>query len=161
AWRNLVCRYDDGHRRMLNFEPRGSGMMCSVLLLPPERLGSDFAVIIREQDEYVPMCGHCIGRGHHGGGHRHCAGRRAPATRVRRDPRAGLVTVEVGVRGEGVGSVGFDNVESFLLKDGPAQFRPPAACRSIPCPLAVSLRRTWGVHYSATAVDRLSSNDIL
>jgi len=63
---------------MLNFEPRGSGMMCSVLLLPPERLGSDFAVIIMEQDEYVPMCGHCIiGRGHYGGGHRHCAGRRA------------------------------------------------------------------------------------
>src|SRR5439155_11731616 len=57
AW---LWRNDDGLRRMLNFEPRGSGMMCSVLLLPAEQAGSDFAVVIMEQDEYVPMCGHCI-----------------------------------------------------------------------------------------------------
>src|SRR5450631_3574590 len=58
--RDWLWRNDDGLRRMLNFEPRGSGMMCSVLLLPAERAASDFAVIIMEQDEYVPMCGHCI-----------------------------------------------------------------------------------------------------
>lgn len=34
--------------------------MCSVLLLPPETEVADFATIIMEQDEYVPMCGHCI-----------------------------------------------------------------------------------------------------
>ena len=51
---------DDGLRRLLNFEPRGNGMMCSVLLLPPEREDSHFAAVIMEQDEYVPMCGHCI-----------------------------------------------------------------------------------------------------
>ena len=39
---------DDGIRRMLNFEPRGSSMMCSVLLLPPENPGSDFAAVIMD-----------------------------------------------------------------------------------------------------------------
>src|ERR687896_1419600 len=57
AW---LWRHDDGLRRMLNFEPRGHGMMCSVLLMPPLADDADFSVIIMEQDEYVPMCGHCI-----------------------------------------------------------------------------------------------------
>ena len=51
---------NDALRRLLNFEPRGSGMMCSVLLMPPLDDRADFAVIIMEQDAYVPMCGHCI-----------------------------------------------------------------------------------------------------
>ena len=58
--RDWLWRNDDGLRRMVNFEPRGSGMMCSVILLPPESEGADFSVIIMEQDEYVPMCGHCM-----------------------------------------------------------------------------------------------------
>ena len=53
-------RNDDDLRRMLNFEPRGSGMMCSFLLLPPIDKAADFAVIISEQDVYVPMSGHNI-----------------------------------------------------------------------------------------------------
>jgi len=114
--RNWVWRHDDGLRRMLNFEPRGSGMMCSVLLLPPERPGSDFAVIIMEQDEYVPMCGHCI----IGAATTVVATGMVPAqepiTRVRFDTPAGLVTCDVEVRSGEVGSVSFDNVESFLLK---------------------------------------------
>ena len=57
AW---LQRHGDGLRRMLDFEPRGNGMMCLVLLLPPEHPEADFAVVIMEQDEYVPMCGHCI-----------------------------------------------------------------------------------------------------
>ena len=35
AKRDYLRDHDDGLRRMLNFEPRGSGLMCSVLLLPP------------------------------------------------------------------------------------------------------------------------------
>ena len=30
--RDWLWRHDDGLRRMLNFEPRGHGMMCSVLV---------------------------------------------------------------------------------------------------------------------------------
>ncbi|MEE8119078.1 MAG: proline racemase family protein, partial [Gammaproteobacteria bacterium] len=52
--RSWLKNKDDGLRRILNFEPRGSGLMCSVLVLPAESDEADFAVIIMEQDEYVP-----------------------------------------------------------------------------------------------------------
>jgi proline racemase len=53
---------DDQLRRILNFEPRGNPMMCSVMLIPTSTsdFEADFGAIIMEQDEYVPMCGHCI-----------------------------------------------------------------------------------------------------
>ncbi|HSF02273.1 MAG TPA: proline racemase family protein, partial [Solirubrobacterales bacterium] len=53
--REWLERHDDGLRKLLNFEPRGSAMMCSVLLMPPIAEAADFSVIILEQDEYVPM----------------------------------------------------------------------------------------------------------
>jgi proline racemase len=115
--RRWLWRSDDALRRMLNFEPRGNGMMCSVLLLPPERVGSDFAVVIMEQDEYVPMCGHCIigtattvvANG--------MVRATEPVTTVRFDTPAGIVVCDVAVRGGTIGAVSFDNVESFLLKE--------------------------------------------
>src|SRR5262249_12949039 len=51
--------HDDQLRRVLNFEARGSGMMCSALVMPPT-MDADFSVLLLEQDEYVPMCGHCM-----------------------------------------------------------------------------------------------------
>jgi proline racemase len=90
-------------------------MMCSVLLMPPLDDDADFAVIIMEQDEYVPMCGHCIigtattlvATG--------MVRAQEPLTTVRIATPAGLVTCEVEVREGRVGAVGFTNVESFLL----------------------------------------------
>ena len=112
AW---LWRNDDGLRRMLNFEPRGHGMMCSVLLMPPLAADADFSVIIMEQDEYVPMCGHCI----IGTGMTVVATGMVPAkeplTTVRIETPAGLVTCEVEVEQGKVGAVSFVNVESFLL----------------------------------------------
>jgi proline racemase len=113
--RDWLWRNDDGLRRMLNFEPRGSGMMCSVLLLPAERAASDFAVIIMEQDEYVPMCGHCIigtattvvATG--------MVAAVEPITTVRFDTPAGLVICDVVVTDGSVKSVSFNNVDSFVL----------------------------------------------
>lgn len=100
---------------MLNFEPRGHGMMCSVLLMPPCIEGADFSVIIMEQDEYVPMCGHCIigtamtvvATG--------MVEAREPITTARIETPAGLVACEVELKGGRIGPVGFENVESFLL----------------------------------------------
>ena len=114
--REALWRHDDGLRRMLNFEPRGHGMMCSVLLMPP--IGdADFSIIIMEQDEYVPMCGHCL----IGVATTIVAtGMKAavePATRLRIETPAGLVEAEVEVAGGRVGAVGFVNVESFVLYD--------------------------------------------
>jgi proline racemase len=113
--RRWLWEHDDGLRRMLNFEPRGHGMMCSVLLLPPLAEDADFAVIIMEQDEYVPMCGHCIigtamtlvATG--------MVRAAPPVTTVRIETPAGLVACEVEVAGGRVGQVSFTNVESFLL----------------------------------------------
>jgi proline racemase len=112
AW---LWRHDDGLRRMLNFEPRGHGMMCSVLLLPPIDPAADFAAIIMEQDEYVPMCGHCmigtattvVAAG--------MVPVREPLTVVTIETPAGLVRCEVEVGDGRIGGVSFVNVESFLL----------------------------------------------
>lgn len=111
--RQWLWQNDDGLRRLLNFEPRGNGMMCSVLLLPPIAEDADFAVIIMEQDEYVPMCGHCIigtattlvATG--------MVEAAEPLTTVRIETPAGLVACEVEVRKDRVGAVSFTNVDSF------------------------------------------------
>ena len=112
AW---LWRHDDGLRRLLNFEPRGNAMMCWVLLMPPIAEGADFAVIIMEQDEYVPMCGHCIigtamtvvATG--------MVPAREPVTTVRIETPAGLVVCAVAVEGGRIGPVSFQSVNSFLL----------------------------------------------
>ena len=110
-------RNDDDLRRMLNFEPRGSGMMCSVLLLPPIDKAADFAVIISEQDVYVPMSGHniigtamtVVATG--------MVKATEPVTHVRFETLAGIVDCDVVVENGRVGAVSFNNVESFLLHD--------------------------------------------
>jgi proline racemase len=112
AW---LMRHDDALRRMVNFEPRGSSMMCSVLLLPTRSPEAHFAAIIMEQDEYVPMCGHCIigtattvvATG--------MVAAVEPATIVRFETPAGLVTCKVAVECGRIGPVSFENVDSFLL----------------------------------------------
>ena len=112
AW---LAANDDGLRRLLNFEPRGSGLMCSVLLMPPISAGADFSVIIMEQDEYVPMCGHCIigtattvvAAG--------MVKATAPVTTVSFDTPAGLVRCDVEIENNRVGAVSFTNVEGFSL----------------------------------------------
>lgn len=118
--REWLWRNDDGLRRMVNFEPRGSGMMCSVILLPPESEGADFSVIIMEQDEYVPMCGHCmigvattvVATG--------MVKVSEPTTTVRLDTPAGPIVCQVEVADGRARRVFLDNVDSFLLlRDAP------------------------------------------
>ena len=113
--RDWLRANNDALRRMLNFEPRGNGMMCSVLLMPAVSAEADFAVIIMEQDAYPPMCGHCI------------IGTATtvvatgmveavePTTEISFDTPAGLVRCEVAVRDGRPHAVSFTNVESFLL----------------------------------------------
>jgi proline racemase len=115
--REWLWQHDDGLRRMLNFEPRGHGMMCSVLLMPAIAPEADFSVIIMEQDEYVPMCGHCIlgtattvvATG--------MIRAKEPITKVALETPAGMVHCEVQVKDGNVGAANFVNVESFVLHD--------------------------------------------
>ncbi|HEX6144287.1 MAG TPA: proline racemase family protein [Geminicoccaceae bacterium] len=114
AW---LWHHDDGLRRMLNFEPRGHGMMCSVLLLPPCVPEADVSVIIMEQDEYVPMCGHCIIGTATTLVTAGLVPARAPVTTLTIETPAGLVACEVEVRDGRAGPASFTNVESFLLHE--------------------------------------------
>lgn len=113
--RDWLKANDDGIRRLVNFEPRGSGLMCSVLLLPPDSPEADFSAIIMEQDEYVPMCGHCIIGAATTVVAEGMVSVTEPVTTVRFDTPAGLVACEVRVESGNIGSVSFENVESFLL----------------------------------------------
>ena len=112
AW---LAANDDGLRRMLNFEPRGSGLMCSVLLMPAITPAADFSVIIMEQEEYVPMCGHCIIGTATTVVVAGMIEAREPVTTVRFDTPAGLVQCDVEVVDGLVGAVSLSNVGSFSL----------------------------------------------
>ena len=115
--RDWLWRHDDDLRRILNFEPRGHGMMCSVLLMPPVADDADFSIIIMEQDEYVPMCGHCligVATTLVAGGMKAAV---EPVTPLRIETPAGLIEAEVEFTGGRIGAVSFVNVESFLLHD--------------------------------------------
>lgn len=109
---------DDALRRLLNFEPRGNPMMCSVLILPPISEKADFSVVITEQDEYVPMSGHCIIGAATAVVATGLVKRSEPVTVVSFETPAGLVKCEVSVDDGRIGAVTFENVESFLLREG-------------------------------------------
>jgi len=108
---------DDEVRRLLNFEPRANAMMCSVYVFPPLSEEADFSVVITEQDEYVPMSGHCIiGTATTvvaAGLVRHTE----PVTPVVFETPAGLVRCDVALNKHRIGPVSFRNVESFLLRE--------------------------------------------
>jgi proline racemase len=86
-------------------------MMCSVLLMPPIGDG-DFSIIM-EQDEYVPMCGHCP------------IGSPPPSSPPVRKPPSSRDAVAVQTpadwsrrrQAEGAWAVSFVNVESFVVYD--------------------------------------------
>src|SRR3712207_3446701 len=110
ARQDWLKREDDTLRRLLVFEPRGNSMMCAVYLLPPIDPACDFAAIIVEQDEYVPMSGHCI----IGAATTVVACGLVPAhegtTAVTFETLAGRVRCEVETAKGRVGATAFDNV---------------------------------------------------
>jgi len=105
----------DEIRQMLNYEPRGGGLMCSVLLMPPLVDEADFSIIIMEQEGYVPMCGHCaigtattvVAAG--------MVEVEEPYTKVVLHTLAGLVEARVKVIDGCVENVTITNVDSFIL----------------------------------------------
>ena len=101
--------HDDGLRQLLNFEPRGSSMMCSAIVMPPLGDAAAFSVLLLEQDEYVPMC---VATTVVETGMVQAADGDIEVTF---ETLAGLVTTVVHVRDGGVGSVTLRNVPSFLL----------------------------------------------
>lgn len=57
AW--LRAERDEIRRRLL-YEPRGGGLTCAVVPLPPTAADHDIGAVILEPGSYPPMCGHCM-----------------------------------------------------------------------------------------------------
>ena len=112
---NYLKKKKDHFRKILNHEPRGNSMMCSVLLMPPMIKGCDYSVIIMEQDEYVPMCGHCIiGTATTLVYAKKLKQKKSPVT-IKFHTLAGIIECKVHIKNGNVDYVSFINAESFLL----------------------------------------------
>ncbi len=107
---------DDTLRRMLCFEPRGGGLMCSVFLMPALSEASDFSVVIMEQDAYVPMSGHCIIGAATTVVEAGMVEVVSPVTTVRFETPAGIVNCHVEISDGRATAVSFENVDSFLYR---------------------------------------------
>lgn len=60
AARAWLRDHADHVRRRLDHEPRGGGLTCAVLPLPPTDDTHDLGAVILEPGSYPPMCGHCM-----------------------------------------------------------------------------------------------------
>ena len=109
---------DDFLRRMLVFEPRGGGLMCSVFLMPALSRDADFSVLIMEQDVYAPMSGHCIIGAATTVVEAGLVDVVSPITIVRFETLAGIVKCHVEVNDGRAMAVSFENVDSFLFQSG-------------------------------------------
>jgi len=108
-------RDNDGVRRMLLFDPRGSVNTAVNLITPPCRPDADFGMIVMESDYYVPMSGSnllctvtvALETG--------IVKMQSPITVVKVDTPAGLVVATARCEDGKCRSVTFKNVPSFVM----------------------------------------------
>ena len=110
-----AIEHADDVRRMIMHEPRGHRDMYGAVLLPPDRPDADIAVLFMHNEGYSTMCGHGIIALTHGLIEEGLYPATQPATTIRWETPAGLVTAtaEVRVSAEGaplVRAVRFVNV---------------------------------------------------
>lgn len=119
AW---VREHADHVRRLLMYEPRGHRDMYGAVLLPPHRDDADIAVLFMHNEGYSTMCGHGIIALSQGLIEEGLYPAVAPATVIRWETPAGLVTATADVEEGGAGEpqvrgVRFVNVPSYLHVD--------------------------------------------
>ncbi len=117
--RRWVQEHADGARRMLMYEPRGHRDMYGAVLLPPHRDDADIAVLFMHNEGYSTMCGHGVIALTTGLIEEGLYPATMPATTIRWETPAGLVTAEAAVSpgedgGPEVRGVRFTNVPSYL-----------------------------------------------
>ena len=117
--RRWVQEHADSARKVLMYEPRGHRDMYGAVLLPPFRTDADIAVLFMHNEGYSTMCGHGVIALTTGLIEEGLYPATVPATTVRWETPAGLVTaiatVETGEDGgPEVSSVRFTNVPSYL-----------------------------------------------
>lgn len=105
----------DHLRTALMWEPRGHADMYGCLLVPPESPEADFGVLFLHNEGYSTMCGHGLIAATTVVLETGMMKMTAPATSVRLDTPAGLVTARAQIDNGRVKSVAFQNVPSFVL----------------------------------------------
>ncbi len=106
---------DDAFRKWLMNEPRGHSAMSGAILQKPTRNDADWGVVYIEVSGCLPMCGH----GTIGVAtvlvEKKLVDVQEPVTTIRLDTPAGLVIVDVQVKGGKALNATITNVPSFLL----------------------------------------------
>ncbi|MGG1658519.1 4-hydroxyproline epimerase [Brevibacillus sp. NRS-1366] len=106
----------DWIRTLLMYEPRGHDVMSGALIVEPCHPDADVGVIYIETGGYLPMCGHdtiglCTALIETG-----MVPVSEPVTKLGLDTPAGLVEVEIQVKGGKAREVSFTNIPAFLYK---------------------------------------------
>ncbi len=107
---------EDGFRKLLAYEPRGSEIMSCTLITEPCTPGTDFGVLYFEASCWLPMCGHdtigaavaLIESG--------LADVKEPVTTLKFDTPAGVISVDAKVKDGVVEEVSFLNAPAMVLK---------------------------------------------
>jgi len=114
--RNTLKRDYDYLRKSIMWEPRGHADMYGLLVIPPERLDSDFGVIFMHNEGYSTMCGHATLA------ITNCAAQlkwiplKTAETIIKIDAPCGQLTSYIKSDHGQVKHISFDNVPSFVVE---------------------------------------------
>jgi len=115
ARRRYMRDHFDHLRTALMWEPRGHADMYGCIVTPPVSPEADFGVLFLHNEGYSSMCGHGIIAMTTMAVETGMVPLETPATTVRIDSPAGLVTAHAKIVDRRVASVYFHNVPSFVL----------------------------------------------
>lgn len=116
ARRQEMLAHWDELRTALMWEPRGHADMYGCIVTPPVTEGADFGVLFLHNEGYSSMCGHGIIAITTAAVETGMIPVRTPATTVKIDAPAGLITAHAKIVDGHVAGVRFDNVPSFVLE---------------------------------------------
>ncbi|PHQ37483.1 proline racemase [Halorubrum persicum] len=106
----------DHLRKALMYEPRGHADMYGAIPVEPERTDSDVGVLFTHNEGYSTMCGHGIIALATVALETEMIEPTGDESTIRMDTPAGLVTAYAITDGDGVASVAFENVPSFVYE---------------------------------------------
>ncbi len=115
AFRQKMREEHDHFRQQIMFEPRGHADMYGLMLLPPERIDSDFGVLFLHNEGYSSMCGHATIAISKLAVMLNWVEKKAPLTTMKIDAPCGQLQAFVAIENDEIQSVYFDNVPSFVV----------------------------------------------
>ncbi|CAB1069242.1 proline racemase [Alkalispirochaeta odontotermitis] len=115
ARRRHMKNHLDHLRTALMWEPRGHADMYGCIITPPVTPGADFGILFLHNEGYSTMCGHGIIGIVKVALETGLVPQTAPATTLRIDSPAGLVTAHARIAADKIQGICFENVPSFVL----------------------------------------------